>query len=128
MGDVSITRPSSFTNSDRTSSSCRRLSAVRSTSKLRQVPNPITGSFSPDEGIARTNILDDSFAARASDAPIGRSKLAVLAPINRAASRRVIGFIFVFVMSNGDEISPIVGQMIVGDSSVRAGLAYRSER
>ena len=89
------------------------------------MPNPITGSFSPDEGIARINILDDSFAARASDAAIGSSKLAVLAPINRAASRRVIGFIFAFVMLSGAEIPPIVGQMIVIDSSVRAGLAYR---
>ncbi len=91
IGDESITRPPSFTKSDKTSSSSFRLSGARSTSNVRHVPNPITGSFSPDEGIARINILDDSFAARA--APLGRNNPAALAAIKRAASRRVIGSI-----------------------------------
>src|SRR6266536_128560 len=43
MGDESITRPPSLTKSERTSSSCRRVSDVRSTSKVCHVPRPITG-------------------------------------------------------------------------------------
>ena len=89
IGDVSITRPPSFTNKASTSSNCRRLSDARSTSNVRHVPNPIADSFSSDEGIARINIADDSFAACARAAPLGRSKPPAPAVINRAASRRV---------------------------------------
>src|SRR6266700_7883288 len=100
MGDESITRPPSFTKSERTSSSCRRISDVRSTSNVCHVPRPITGSFSPDEGIARVNIVDDSVAAHIRDAPDGRTKPAAPAVINRAASRRVIWFVLLIVMSS----------------------------
>src|SRR6266705_538540 len=89
MGDVSITRPPSFTKNKRTSPSCLRLSGVRSTSNVRHVPKPITGSFSPDEGITRVSIVGDSLFVSARDAAIGKSNPAALALINLVASRRV---------------------------------------
>jgi len=52
----------------------------------------MTGSFSPDDGIARVNIVADSLGPCPRDAPMGKSKPAVVPPINRAASRRVIWF------------------------------------
>src|SRR5437899_5148256 len=87
IGDVSTTRPPSFTNRASSSSNCFRLSGVRSTSNVRHVPKPITGSFSPEEGIARISIVDDSFAVHTRDAP--KSNPAAPAPIKRVASRRV---------------------------------------
>src|SRR5205823_12874775 len=42
------------------SSNCLRMSALRSTSKALHVPRPITGSFSPEEGMVRVSIADDS--------------------------------------------------------------------
>src|SRR5439155_24668589 len=85
-----------------------RLSDVRSTSNVRHVPRPMTGSFSPDEGIGRTIIVDDSVADCACDARIGTSNPAAPTPINRVASRRVIslrGLIVPFVMSSVVETS-----------------------
>src|ERR1044071_6995393 len=90
IGDVSITRPPSFTKSERTSPSCLRLSPVRSTSNACQVPRPITGSFSPVEGIARVSIASDSAVACPRNASTGKSKPPAVAPISRAASRLVI--------------------------------------
>src|SRR5438094_4903037 len=87
IGDESITRPPSFTNRASTSSNCFRLSGARSTSNVRHVPKPITSSFSPEEGIARICIVDDSLAVHTRDAP--KSNPAAPAPIKRVASRRV---------------------------------------
>src|SRR5437763_4922950 len=89
IGDESITRPPSFTNIDRTSSSCRQTSEVRSTSNALHVPSPITGSFSPEEGMVRVNIADDSAFACPRDASVGNIRPAVAVPIIFAASRRV---------------------------------------
>src|SRR5262249_19355944 len=107
IGDVSITRPPSFTKSDRTSPSCLRLSAVGSTSNACQVPKPITGSFSPDEGIARVSIVDDSVFACTRDAGSVKHTPAALAPIRRVASRRVIRVVLSLVMSSKVETSLI---------------------
>ncbi len=63
------------------------MSDVRSTSNARQVPKPITGSVSPDEGMVRVSIVDDSVAACV---VIGKTTAAAVPPINLAASRRVI--------------------------------------
>ncbi|HLW35796.1 MAG TPA: hypothetical protein VKS98_09070 [Chthoniobacterales bacterium] len=62
---------------------------MRSTSKTFQVPSPITGSFSPVDGIARVSIVEES--ARVD--PAGKRRPAVAAPINLVASRRVMLFI-----------------------------------
>src|SRR5262249_4354717 len=105
IGDVSITRPPSFTKSDRTSPSCLRLSAVRSTSNACQVPRPITGSFSPDEGIARVSTVDDSVFASTRDARTGNNNPAAPAPIRQVASRRVILVVFSIVISSEVERS-----------------------
>src|SRR5262252_4980420 len=87
IGDESIVRPPSFTNSDKTSSSCLRISALRSTSNALHVPRPITGSFSPEEGMMRVRIADVSpFAWRMS----GKSIMAAVPPITFPASRRVM--------------------------------------
>src|SRR4029453_837333 len=90
----------SFTKRERTSPSCLRLSDVRSTSNACQVPKPITGSFSPDEGVARVSIADDSAFACARDAPTGKHNPAALTPIKRAASRRVIFVVLFLGMSS----------------------------
>jgi hypothetical protein len=50
----------------------------------------MTGSFSPEAGIVRLSIAEDSLFVCVCAAPIGKMRLAVLAPINLAASRRVI--------------------------------------
>jgi hypothetical protein len=76
------------------------LSDVRSTSNACQVPKPITGSFSPDEGIARVSIADDSAFACARDARTGKHNPAALTPIKRVASRRVIWVVLSLVMSS----------------------------
>ena len=88
MGEESMTRPPSFTKALRTSAS--GADCARSTSKVCHVPNPMTGSFSPDEGIERISIVADSFLLCAPTAPIGQRQLAAIPPIKRAASRRVI--------------------------------------
>src|SRR4030095_15620469 len=118
IGDVSITRPPSFTKSERTSPSCLRLSDVRSTSNACQVPRPVTGSFSPLEGIARVNIAGDS----ARLLPIGKRNPAPVAPINLVASRRVIRFILdrddkpAFVIANYEQ------------TPIHQGLSYQRSR
>src|SRR6201997_2171310 len=86
MGEESITRPPSFSKTDRTNSSRLRISAVRSTSNALHVPRPITGSFSPEEGMVRVSIADNSICAFAL---IGKAKAAAVPPITFAASRRV---------------------------------------
>jgi hypothetical protein len=58
------------------------------TSNVTALPSPITGSFSPVDGMARLN--GDPSAAKMRDDPIGRHTLAVVAPINFTARRRVI--------------------------------------
>jgi hypothetical protein len=57
----------------------------------------MTGSFSPEAGIARLSIVEDSLFVCARAAPIGKMKPAVLAPINLAASRRVIRHLSFFL-------------------------------
>src|SRR5437867_10288 len=127
MGDVSITRPPSLTRSDRTPSSCLRVSDVRSTSNVRHVPKPITGSFSSDEGIARISIVDKSLLVCAGDAPTGKSNPAAPALINLVASRRVScwdTFIFAFVTW-----SQAAGRrllfLIIRDSSTSRGMTRK---
>src|SRR5207247_798899 len=66
------------------------VAGVRSTSNTLHVPRPITGNFSPDDGIERVSIADDSALASIRDAVIGKRAPAMPAPIMRAASRRVI--------------------------------------
>src|SRR5437867_9177935 len=103
MGEESISRPPRSLNRRSTSASCAacRWSAVRkSTSNVFQVPSPITGNCSLEDGIARVSIDNDSVAPNKRDAPIGKSSAPELAPINLAALRRVI-----FVMSSGVETS-----------------------
>ena len=100
IGEVSIARPPSLTKSERRASSCRRLSGIRSTSNTRQVPKPIAGSFSSDDGIARINILDDSAFVCPRDALTGQNAPAMPTPIRRAASRRVIRLVLSIVMSS----------------------------
>jgi hypothetical protein len=58
MGEESTTRPPSLTKCSSTGASAD--DSAGSTSKVCQVPNPITGSFSPDEGMGRINILNAS--------------------------------------------------------------------
>jgi len=53
----------------------------------------MTVSFSPEDGITRVSIDNDSVALNKCDAPIGKSKALLLAPINLVALRRVIRFI-----------------------------------
>jgi hypothetical protein len=65
-----------------------------------QVPSPITGNCSLEDGIARVSIDNDSVAPNKRDALIGKSSAPELAPINLAALRRVT-----FVMSSGVETS-----------------------
>src|SRR5436190_3145776 len=89
IGEESITRPPRLTNRDITSSSCLLFSGVRLTSNTFQVPSPMTGSFSPEEGIARASILDDWVAACARNVGICNSTPAAPAPISLDASRRV---------------------------------------
>jgi len=67
------------------------LSDVRSTIERLPVPKPITGSFSPDEGIARVSIADDSAFACARDARTGKHNPAALTPIKRVASVESFG-------------------------------------
>src|SRR5262245_13023226 len=89
IGDESMTRPPSFTNIDKTSSSCLRTSALRATSNALHVPRPITGSFSPEEGMLRVSIVDDSPFACPRAASVCNIRPAVVVPIIFAASRRV---------------------------------------
>ena len=102
MGDESITRAPSFTNAERVSSSCLIATDAGSMSNVCQVPSPITGSFSPNDGIARISIADDLLFVCARTALNGNKSPAVVPPIKRAASRRVIEFIFSLVMSSVD--------------------------
>ena len=60
------------------------------TSKVTALPSPITGSFSPVDGIARSIRRDDSSAATRRDVPIGNNAPTAVAPINFAARRREI--------------------------------------
>ena len=62
MGEESITRPVHFTKSRIKGSSIEARAGL--TSKTRHVPKPITGSFSPEPGIARVITPDDSLAPR----------------------------------------------------------------
>jgi hypothetical protein len=62
---------------------------LEGTSNVTALPSPITGSFSPVDGMARIK-GDPSAAKRRDDDPIGRHTLAVVAPINLTARRRVI--------------------------------------
>src|SRR6266852_1514037 len=94
MGDESITRAPSFTNSKRTSSSCFSLSGLRSTSNTFQVPRPITGSFSPDDGIARVSIPNNSLFVCAH--PTNRQKQTGCAHAKQTrslASRHLFGMV-----------------------------------
>src|SRR5437867_11946694 len=93
MGEESISRPPRSLNRRSTSASCAacRWSAVRkSTSNVFQVPSPITGNCSLEDGIARVSIIGDSPPACACAVAIGKSNPAVVPPITRVASRRVI--------------------------------------
>src|SRR5262249_18530387 len=89
IGEESITLLPCFTKSDSTSPSCVLFSGVRLTSNTLHVPSPMTGSFSPEEGVERVSILDSLFICPG-EVLTGRSNLAVVPPINFAASRRVI--------------------------------------
>src|ERR1051326_6808735 len=51
IGDESMTRPPSFTKSDKTSLSCFSFWGVESTSNTCQEPSPTEGIHSPDDGI-----------------------------------------------------------------------------
>ena len=53
IGEVSITEPPASNSTASTSASGARSSGRRPTSKVRQVPQPTTGSISPEEGILR---------------------------------------------------------------------------
>ena len=53
IGEVSITEPPASNSTLRTSASGARSSGLAPTSKVRQVPQPTTGSISPEEGILR---------------------------------------------------------------------------
>src|SRR5687768_8867539 len=55
MGEESTTRPPSLAKSASTSSSGCRSAAPGPTSNTCHVPRPTTGSFSPDDGMARSN-------------------------------------------------------------------------
>src|SRR5262249_43820855 len=57
MGEESTSLPPSWTKQDRTSSRGRRFASVGWTSKVCQVPRPMTGSFSPEDGIGRVSIV-----------------------------------------------------------------------
>jgi len=85
IGDESTTRPPSFTNVRRTSA--KGADCAGSTSNVCHVPSPITGSFSPEEGIGRMIGLSEGCCAFA----IVREKhnAAAVPPSKRAASRRV---------------------------------------
>ena len=85
IGDESMTRPPSSTKRERTSSNWLRISAVRSTSKARHVPRPITGSFSPEQGMMRVSIVNESPSTLT-----GKTRAAAVPPITFAASRRVM--------------------------------------
>ena len=87
IGEESTTRPPCLTRSESTSPSCGLFAGVRSTSNTLHVPSPITGNFSPDDGIVRVIMIDDWLAARA---PIGKSNPAVVPPISFTASRLFI--------------------------------------
>src|SRR5262249_42259827 len=89
IGEESIIRPPSFTNCDRTSSNCLRISALRSTSNAFHVPRPITGRLSPEQGMLRVSIADDLPFACPRDASVGNIRPAVATLIIFAASRRV---------------------------------------
>jgi hypothetical protein len=53
----------------------------------------MTGKLSPEEGITRVSIVDDSLAALARDALIGQSNPVAPTPSKRATLRRVISLI-----------------------------------
>src|SRR5687768_10643910 len=76
IGDESMSRPPSFTNSARTSAD--------PVSNVCHVPSPMTGSFSPEEGMGRVIRV---WAALASLLIIN----VALPAIRRSASRRLIG-------------------------------------
>jgi hypothetical protein len=67
----------------------------------------MTGTFSPDEGIARVSIADDSAFACPCDPPTGKHNPAALTPSKRVASRRVIWVVLSVVAS-----SEVVGQAV----------------
>jgi hypothetical protein len=81
-GAVSISFPPSFARVATTCSSGSR--SEDALLKIREVPKPITGSISPEEGMARCRRVRFSCAGRAG----ATSRLAVVPAINRAASRR----------------------------------------
>ena len=53
IGELSITEPPAANRISSTPASGRRSSGRLPTSKVRQVPQPTTGSISPEEGILR---------------------------------------------------------------------------
>jgi len=67
------------------------------TSNVTALPSPITGSFSPVDGMARLN--GDPSAAKMRDDPTGRHTLAVVAP--RAGRKLVVELIFPCVQPRG---------------------------
>src|SRR5207244_1407530 len=73
IGEESTTRPPCLTNRESTSASCVLFAGVRSTSNTLHVPRPITGNFSPDDGIERISIADDSACDCPRDALTGQS-------------------------------------------------------
>src|SRR5437764_9370085 len=93
IGEESITLPLSLTKSESPSPSSFSLSGFRSTSKTFQVPSPMTVSFSPEDGITRVSIDNDSVGPNKRDPPIGKTKAPLLAPTNLLALRRVNRFI-----------------------------------
>src|SRR5437762_1727068 len=92
IGEESISFPPCFTKSDSTSPSGFSWDEPGPTSNVVALPSPITGSFSPDDGIER-KILEDSLAAQMGDVPIRSKTPAAVPPINRVTSRRVIIFV-----------------------------------
>jgi hypothetical protein len=68
IGDESITFPPRFTNSRNTSSSGARSEAERPTSNVCQVPRPMTGRSSPEEGMRRVSMGVRANVSPAADA------------------------------------------------------------
>src|SRR5205814_10502798 len=80
IGEESITFPPPLTKRVMTSVMSFIFGELEGTSNVTALPSPITGSFSPVDGMAR--LKGDPSAAKMRDDPTGRHTLAVVAPIN----------------------------------------------
>ena len=110
IGEESTSRPPNPANAASTSSSGARSASAAPTSNVCHVPSPITGTASPDDGIARVRIFPAAFPSappKPGTAPAAANATEPT-PSNRNESRRLINGLLHVFMREGQNPNPSV--------------------